>query len=148
MDEGASMVNPSANLWSVGVAHLCVLIVALLPMVCAGLAKFHRRDKPVGGGFDNHNPRAWLAQQTGWRARATAAQANTFEAMPLFFVGLVLALGGGAPLAWVNGLCVAFVLCRVAFIGLYLADLAHWRSVVWTVGFACAFALVLSPWLR
>ena len=35
-------------------------------------------------GYDNHNPRAWLAQVTGFRARANAAQTNSFEAFPFF----------------------------------------------------------------
>ena len=44
-------------------AYWCVLVAALLPYVCASLAKSggvgkSRRD----GGFDNHDPRAWLAQ--------------------------------------------------------------------------------------
>ncbi len=142
------MSNVSANLWVFGLPHVCVLIVGLLPMVCAGLAKFHRRDKPVGGGFDNENPRNWLAQQTGWRARANAAQANSFEAMPLFFVGVVLALGGGTPALWLNLLCVAFVGCRVAFIACYLSNRADLRSVVWTLGFLCSVALIFSPLLR
>ena len=47
-------------------AYWCVLVAALLPYVCASLAKSggvgkSRRD----GGFDNHDPRAWLAQQKG-----------------------------------------------------------------------------------
>lgn len=142
------MPNAATPLWSFGLAHVCVLIVALLPMVCAGLAKFHRRDKPVGGGFDNHNPRAWLAAQTGWRARANAAQANSFEAMPLFFVGVVLALGGGAPTVWVNALCLAFVAFRIAFVGFYLSNQANPRSLAWTGGFLSALALVFSPLAR
>ena len=67
------------------IAFLCVLVVGVLPIVCAGIAKwgFH--------GFDNHNPREWLASQTGFRARANAAQSNSFEAFPFFAVGVVLA---------------------------------------------------------
>ena len=38
---------------------------------------------------DNHDPRRWLANQTGWRARANAAQANSYEVLP-FFIGLIL----------------------------------------------------------
>ncbi|KAB7619529.1 glutathione metabolism protein, partial [Verminephrobacter sp. Larva24] len=51
------------------VALWCVLAAALLPLGCAWLAK------SGSGGFDNHDPRAWLARQTGWHARAHAAQA-------------------------------------------------------------------------
>jgi uncharacterized MAPEG superfamily protein len=71
-------------------AYWCVLIAALLPLVCATLAKkggFGRA--PNAGGYDNHAPREWLARQQGAAARANAAQANTFEALP-FFIGAVI----------------------------------------------------------
>ena len=47
------------------VAYWAVVVAALLPIGCAGVAKWGqigraRRD----GGFDNHNPRAWLARQS------------------------------------------------------------------------------------
>ena len=55
-------------------AYWCVLVAALLPYACASLAKSagvgkSRRD----GGFDNHDPRAWLAQQKGRHARAAVS---------------------------------------------------------------------------
>ena len=53
------------------VAYWCVLIAALLPMVCALLAK-----RGSFRGADNHDPRAWLARQGGWRARALQATAR------------------------------------------------------------------------
>ena len=49
-------------------AYGCVLVAALLPMFCALLAKAGAM--PRGG---NRDPRAWLAAQSGWRARANAA---------------------------------------------------------------------------
>ena len=36
--------------------------------------------------------REWLARQSGWRARANAAQANCFEAIP-FYIGAVIIQG-------------------------------------------------------
>ena len=67
------------------IAYLCIIVACLLPVVCAGIAKSggygrSRRE----GGFDNAQPREWLAALTGWQARANAAQANSFEALPLF----------------------------------------------------------------
>ena len=71
-------------------ANTCILIACLLPIVCAGIAKStgfgkKRRD----GGYDNHDPRAWAAKQTGRTARANNAQANGFEALPLFIAGVL-----------------------------------------------------------
>lgn len=42
-----------------------------------------------------HAPRAWLAEQEGFRARANAAQQNLFEVFPFFAVGVILAALGG-----------------------------------------------------
>ena len=47
------------------VAYGCVLIAALLPIVCAAIAKWGQFNKPRReGGYDNGDPRAWLARQT------------------------------------------------------------------------------------
>ena len=118
------------------VAYWCVLVAALLPMVCAGLAKRGALGKPAkDGGYDNHNPRAWLARQTGVSARANAAQANTFEALPFFIGAVIIAHQLGASQTPLNSLAVLFVLLRVFFIFLYVADRAAPRSVVWGLAF-------------
>ena len=66
--------------------------MAVLPIVCAGIAKYGMFSKSHrDGGYDNNNPRAWLAKQTDWRARANAAQTNTFEALPFFFAAVIIA---------------------------------------------------------
>ncbi|OGB71029.1 MAG: hypothetical protein A2486_07970 [Burkholderiales bacterium RIFOXYC12_FULL_65_23] len=119
-------------------SYLCLLIAGLLPVVCAGIAKAGLKD------YDNHNPRAWLAQATGFRARANAAQANSFEAFPFFASGVLLALHAGVDSARVDALAVAFVLARLGYIACYLADKATLRSLVWTVGMGCVVALHLS----
>src|SRR5258708_38001670 len=59
-------------------------------LACAYIAKAPgMKHRPGQRGFDNHEPRAWLAQQTGYQARANAAQANSFECLP-FFIGALL----------------------------------------------------------
>jgi len=75
-------------------AVLTVLIAGLLPIVCAGIAKWGVKD------FDNRHPRQWLATLEGRRARANAAQENSFEAFPLFAVGVALALFREADVPW------------------------------------------------
>src|SRR5256885_12572956 len=71
------------------------------------------KHRPGQRGFDNHEPRAWLAQQTGYQARANAAQANSFECLPFFIGALLVAWQLGAPSARVDGLAVAFVVLRI-----------------------------------
>lgn len=126
-------------------AHLCIIAAALLPIVCAGIAKskgFGKRRRE--GGYDNHNPRAWMATLTGWQARANAAQANGFEALPLFIAGVLAAQQMGAAQQRVDLLALSFILFRVIYIGLYIADLAALRSLAWFAGLACSIALFFA----
>ncbi|MDO9405804.1 MAG: MAPEG family protein [Polaromonas sp.] len=116
------------------IAYWCVLVAAFLPVVCAGISKWgslgkSRRD----GGFDNNNPRAWMARQTDWRARANAAQANTFEALPFFFAAVIIAHQLQASQARVDILALLFIFLRLGYILMYVADMATPRSVIWAL---------------
>lgn len=115
-------------------AYWCVLIAAILPIVCAGIAKsgmfkIPRRD----GGFDNDNPRAWLARQSDWRGRANAAQANSFEALPFFIGAVIIAHQLGAHQARLDLMAFLFVFLRMLYIMMYIAGLSSVRSIVWTI---------------
>lgn len=124
------------------IAHACILVACLLPIACAGIAKSRGFGKPRrAGGFDNHNPRQWLAAQQGWQARANAAQMNSFEALPIFIAGVLIAERSGAAQGLVDTLALVFVAARIGFIGAYVADQANLRSLLWTVALACAAAL-------
>ena len=91
-------------------AAWCVLVAALLPIACAWMAKSRGLGVPRSqGGFDNHDPRRWLGTLEGWRARANAAQANGFEALPLFIAAVVLAQQAGVSQPRVDGLAAAFI---------------------------------------
>jgi uncharacterized MAPEG superfamily protein len=127
------------------IAHVCMIVAALLPIVCAGIAKAGRFGVPPSqGGYDNRNPRAWLAQQDGRRARANAAQANSFEALPVFFAGVLVAQQTGARPAVVDALAVAFVALRVAYIAAYLGNRDLLRSAVWMAGLGVSIALFFA----
>ncbi|MBA2673830.1 MAPEG family protein [Ramlibacter sp.] len=139
-----SNLNNSAHFT---VAYACMLIAALLPFACAGLAKWpgfgkSRRE----GGFDNHHPRAWLANTTGWQARANAAQQNSFEALP-FFIGAVLAAHQlGAPQAVVDILAMLFITLRIIYVAMYVADLPAIRSAIWGLALLVNIAILLVGW--
>ena len=127
------------------VAYWAVLLSALLPIFCAGLAKWGMFSKSrKDGGYDNHNPRAWLARQTDWRARANAAQANTFEALPFFFAAVIIAHQLGAPQLRVDVLAFLYVFMRVLYVMMYLANLASMRSIAWVLAFALNIAILFS----
>jgi uncharacterized MAPEG superfamily protein len=123
-------------------ANWCVLVAGLLPIVCAGIAKWGSFGKPRrDGGFDNHDPREWLARQDGFRRRANSAQANGFEALPLFIAGVLLAQQAGALQARVDALALLFVLLRVAYIAAYVGDRPMLRTALWTAGLAATIGL-------
>lgn len=114
------------------VAYWCVLVAALLPIACAGLAKSGMLGKPRReGGYDNTNPRAWLAAQTDWRARANAAQANSFEALPFFIGAVIIAHQLGAMQARLDVMAFVFVVLRIIYIMMYVSGMASIRSIVW-----------------
>jgi uncharacterized MAPEG superfamily protein len=126
-------------------AHWCVLVAALLPIVCAGLAKWGSFRTPRSqGGYDNQDPRAWLARQTDWRARANAAQANSFEALPFFIGAVVIAQQLGAHQGLVDILAFVFVVLRMVYILLYVAGQASARSVVWSLALAVNIAILFA----
>jgi uncharacterized MAPEG superfamily protein len=116
------------------IAYWCVFIAALLPVGCAWLAKSPGFGKPRRqGGFDNADPRAWLAKQTDWQARANAAQANSFEALPFFMGAVIIAHQLGAHQAIVDILAVVFITLRIIYIAMYVAGLPTIRSGVWAL---------------
>lgn len=114
------------------VAHWCVLVAVLLPYVCAYLAKSSGFGKPrKQGGYDNNHPRAWLGKLTDWHARANAAQANSFEALPFFIGAVIIAHQLGAAQGVVNVLAIVFVTLRIVYIAMYVAGMATVRSAIW-----------------
>jgi uncharacterized MAPEG superfamily protein len=118
------------------IAYWCVLAAALLPFVCAVIAK--------SGRFDNHDPRGSLARLQGWRARANAAQSNCFESLPFFIGAVVIAHQLGAPQGRVDALAAAFVVLRLAYLACYLGDKAAWRSGVWFLGLLANIAILFA----
>ncbi len=128
-------------------AHGCVAVAALLPLVCAALAKKDGFGRPRRvGGYDNADPRGWLARQQGWAARANAAQANSFEALPFFIGAVVIAHQLGAPQGQLDILAVLFIVLRIIYIAMYLANQAMARSAVWTLAFAVNMGILFIGW--
>ena len=117
------------------IAYACVLFMGLFPYLAAGIAKkgFDQ--------YDNSMPRQWLAKQTGFRARANAAQANLFESLPLFFAAVIIASINNAPQARIDLLAVGFVIARIAYLVCYVANWPTTRSIVWLLGLTCTVAI-------
>lgn len=119
-------------------AFWCVLIAGLLPYAATLTAKIGDR------GFDNANPRDWLASQTGFRRRADFAQHNSFEAFPLFAAAVIVAHLAAAPQARVDLLAITFVVSRLLYIAFYVADQSTLRSLAWFGGIGSAVAIFLA----
>ena len=117
------------------IAYWCVLFMGVFPIVAAGIAKKGFE------GYDNGMPRQWLAKQTGFRARANAAQANLFESLPLFFAAVIIASIANAPQDRIDLLALGFVATRIAYLICYLANWSTTRSIVWLLGLACVVTI-------
>jgi uncharacterized MAPEG superfamily protein len=114
------------------VAYWILLFAALLPIACAAIAKWGMFKTPrKDGGYDNHSPRQWLERQQGWRARANAAQANTFEALPFFFAAVIIAHQLRAGQTMLDLLCVSWLMLRIFYVITYVGDMATPRSLIW-----------------
>jgi len=121
-----------------GLVVLALLVAGVLPLVCAAIAKWGFRS------YDNSNPRAWLAGQEGFRARANAAQLNSLEAFPFFAVGVLLAIWAGTEVGLLVRLSWFFIACRVAYICCYVTDKATLRSLIWALGFSSVIGLYIA----
>lgn len=121
------------------IALWCLLVGGVLPIICTGLAKAGAAD------FDNAKPRDWQNNLQGWRKRANAAQNNSFEAFPLFAAAVLVATVKVGPSAAVDGLAVAWVLLRLAYIAAYIGDRPTLRSAMFALAFFCAIAILVSP---
>jgi uncharacterized MAPEG superfamily protein len=129
------------------VAYWCVFIAAMLPFVCAWLAKSAGFGKPRrDGGFDNNDPRGWLARQTDWQARANAAQSNSFEALPFFIGAVVIAHQLAASQAILDILALLFVTLRVIYIAMYVAGLPTVRSAIWALALLVNIGILFLGW--
>ena len=117
------------------IAYACVLFMGLFPYVATGIAKKGFEQ------YDNNMPRQWLAKQTGFRARANAAQANLFESLPFFFAAVIIAHLENVSQSKIDFLAVGFVLARIAYLICYVANWSTARSIAWLLGLICVIAI-------
>lgn len=122
-------------------SYLMILVAGLLPYLFTILAK-------MGGNrpYNNHDPREYLAHTEGRQKRANNAQLNSFEAFPLFAVGVLVAhqkLGNSTNFYTLNLLSMGFVLARLLYGWAYITDQASFRSIIWFVGISLACLLYL-----
>lgn len=125
------------------IAYWCILIAAVLPYVWAGVGKSAVR------GYDNRDPRGWVAKQTNPRTqRGNAAHLNAFEAFAPFAAGVLMAQAAGVDPGRIAALAVAFIVFRLLHGVFYIADRDVLRSLTWAAGIACVAALMIQAALR
>ena len=121
------------------VAYWCVLVSAVFPYVFS-----YNANARAFGPRDNVTPRDWATKQSGWRARANAAQANSFEGLPFFIGAVIIAHQLGAQQGRIDALAVAYIVLRLLFIALYLRGANAARSAFWLLGFMVNIAIVFA----
>ncbi|MEO8800039.1 MAG: MAPEG family protein [Polyangiaceae bacterium] len=123
--------------WCLPVAFL-LIYASKIPVAIAQV-------KAGGGRYDNHHPRDQQAALTGWGKRAISAHLNGFEGFAGFAAAVLVAHAAGGNAHTADVLAVAYVVTRVLYVGLYLADVATLRSAVWAVGLFATLWLFVLP---
>ncbi len=120
-----------------------LFIVALLPMVLAGVGGYLRSKQPEG--FDNQHPRQQQAKLTGMAARVVAAQQNAWEALIFYTAACVLAYVSGVYLDTLAYPATLFLLSRLLHPVFYAFNMDKLRSLVFMLGwFATLYILIVS----
>lgn len=122
-------------------ALLCVFLAFVLPVLWAYAARYPYFD------VDIRSPRTWAASQTGWRQRATWAQANAWESFAPFAAAVLIAHYLEADQSLVDWLAGAFVGLRVLHGLFYIADKPGLRALAWWAGFATTIGLFVVAFL-
>jgi uncharacterized MAPEG superfamily protein len=86
--------------------------------------------------FNNAAPRDPAFYEHPVRKRALGAHINGMESFPFFATAVLLAEFRQAPQEWVDGLAVAFLAIRLAFVAAYVGDKPTARTVLWNAAFA------------
>ena len=124
------------------IAFFCIVLASGMPLLLTLISK-------MGGSkhdtrYDNREPRAFLAGLSGWPQRANWAQQNSWEALPLFMAGILMASFAHVPQPTIDLWAIIFVLARVLYAGLYIANYASLRSLVWAVGTLASLRLMVA----
>ncbi len=122
------------------IADLCLPGAIALIIASIVPAKLHG-----GKQYDTANPRDPGFYTLGLRSRSQGAHFNGYESFPFFAAAVILAEMRAVPQPPIDILAVAFVLIRLAYVLLYLANRPTARTVAWSLGLACNMAIFFAP---
>ena len=117
------------------IAYLCIVIAIFIPLVSAGYAKLSVK------GYDNRNPREFMAKLEGKAKRANFAQINSYETFAPFAAGVIVAHHLQAHQSTIDFLAITYVISRILYVIFYIQDAHILRSAVWFIGFGATLAL-------
>ena len=121
----------------------CLAIVIFFPFFMSTTAGYFKIK--TFGRYDNKNPRVQTSQLEGVGARAWAAQQNSWESIIMFAPCVFIAHLAGADEAQSTMAAMGFVVARLIYMAVYLADLDLIRTLVFSVGFAsCVWLIYLA----
>ncbi len=123
------------------IAYWCVFTAILMPVMFTGIAKF------AGKGYepqDNLAPREFLARLQGFRQRANWVQMNTHESIPGFMAAVIIAHQMQGEQNMIDLLAVGYIVLRLIYGVLYMANIGMPRTVIWTLGVACILGLFFT----
>jgi uncharacterized MAPEG superfamily protein len=118
------------------IAFWCVLVAIMLPYVWFGVA-----NSKAGKLRSNNSARDFFEVAQGIAKRALGAHLNSFESSIGFIAAVLVAHLAHAPQGRIDVLAVLYIVFRVLYGFLYLADKASLRSMAWFAGFVCTVAL-------
>ena len=123
------------------VAYWCVFVSILLPTMYTGIAKF------AGKGYqprDNLAPREFLDRLDGFRKRANWAQMNTHESIPAFMAATIIAHQMGGDQTLIDTLAVSYIVLRILYGILYMANKGFQRTIVWGLALLCILGMFFT----
>ena len=123
------------------IAFWCVLVAAILPYVCFGIAR-NRGRGPRGERLrDNRHPRDFPNRIEGLAKRAWDAHLNAFKSLPGFAAAVIIAHLVHAPQNQIDFIASVWVLARVAHMAFYLTDKDKLRTSAELISLACVLGL-------
>ncbi|MFT4179357.1 MAG: MAPEG family protein [Thermomonas sp.] len=125
------------------IAYWCILIAAALPYAWVVIAK------TGAPGYNNKDPRGWVAKQDSYRVRnAYSAHLNAFEAFAPFAAGVLMAQFALVNTQYIAWLSMAFIACRILHGVFYITSMQLVRSLAWLGGLICIISLMVLAALK
>ncbi|MGR3539923.1 MAG: MAPEG family protein [Hasllibacter sp.] len=125
--------------------ELLVLALAALVQGAQFAAYSVKANLDVGPGYAmsarDRPPSRPISDLTG---RLQRAMGNHFEGLILFTVAVVVVTLAGESTGFTAAMAWTYLIARILYVPAYALGLRPWRSVVWMVGFAATFLMIVA----